>query len=156
MSIMPASLLRWPLPQAASGAALNLTHLLQPASWSRFILTVNLRPDSKWSYRQAIWMGGKPSLRFSLSHGWAQYRCSYFTWKSFIQNMLDWEEWNLITDLAGKVVAFGPGKSCFTFSGMVFVHHLWETEPFVTGFASGWLRDNLAVTLDVNSWRVEP
>lgn len=55
--------------------------------------------------RQFGWVGSPVSGSF-LHHGWAQRRCFCCTWESFIWNMLGWEEWNLISDPAGKAVAF--------------------------------------------------
>lgn len=121
--IMPACYLRWPLPQAASGAHLILIHLLQPASW--VFLTVNLRPASKPSYRQAVWMGVKLSLRFTLAPLLVQLR---------------------------KLWPLHQENPDLLFSGVVFVYHLCETDPLVTGFALGQLGATSFVALDVKSW----
>ena len=77
-------------------------------------LCLSLHIWSDHTERQFGWVGS-PVSDSLLHHSWVQYRCYRFTWKSFIWNILDWEEWILITDPAGKAVAFGSGKSCFTF-----------------------------------------
>lgn len=76
-----------------------------------FLEWISSQLQSNHTDKQSGWMGSPVSDSF-LHHGWAHYRFCYFTCKSSVWNM---EEWNLITDAAAKAVAFGSGKSCFTF-----------------------------------------